>query len=72
VKILVTGEDWERGKVEVMDLSLNRNLAWVFMQLWWVRKKWPAKEVRLAGSDLVRIVCGEEEGKDEHGKAAGT
>ena len=62
-----------RGRVDIADLSLQDNLvSGVFTLLWSVRKTWPTKEVWLAGRGLVRIAHGEEEEKDEHGKAAGT
>jgi hypothetical protein len=71
MKILtfVSSVSLDRGRVYIEDIPLQRNLAsGMFMQLWSVRKTWPAKEIWLAGRDLVRITHGEEE-KD--GKAAG-
>jgi hypothetical protein len=69
---LVTSASLERGRVDISDLPFQHNLvSGIFMQLWFVRRAWPTKEIWLAGKGLVRITHGEEE-KHEHGKAAGT
>jgi hypothetical protein len=74
MKILtfVSSASLERGRVDIAELPLQRNLvSGAFMQLWYVRKTWPTREIWLAGRGLVRITHGEEEEKDGHGKAAG-
>ncbi len=72
MRIILTVGRKGRWKTNVMNVDLRRSHVQKLLSLRSTSRTRRPTMVCIAGSGILRIACGEEEEKDEHGKAAGT